>query len=54
MALFRCKQSGNTVEFTSEVDIASMKGMPHYEEVVVEEPKKEEKQTLTLPKKYKQ
>ena len=53
MAVFRCKASGNTVEFTSEVEIVSMRGMDHYEEVVavVEEPQKEEKQALTLPKK---
>jgi hypothetical protein len=55
MALFRCKASGNTIEFTNEVDIVSMRGMSHYEEVkAVEEPKKEEQNTtLTLPKKQK-
>lgn len=30
---FRCKQSGNCVSFTNEVDIEAMRKEPHYEEV---------------------
>lgn len=35
--IFRCKVSGNTVEFTQEHDIRDMLQHPQYE--VVEEPK---------------
>jgi hypothetical protein len=42
MALFKCLQTGNTVEFDNEWDIVQMKAHPDYEEVievtVVEEP----------------
>ena len=33
MAKFRCKRSGNIVEFTSDYDIQEMKKHPEYEEV---------------------
>jgi len=42
MALFKCLQTGNTVEFNLEWDIIQMKAHPDYEEVV-EEVKQEEK-----------
>lgn len=31
MAKFRCKQSNNIIEFTTQYDIDSMKGHPDYE-----------------------
>ena len=43
MAKFKCKTTGNIVEFTAEHDIAAMKKHQEYEEVVEtvqEEPKK--------------
>lgn len=40
MATFRCLQSGQTVTFTHQHDIDSMKGHQGY--VLVEEPPKEE------------
>lgn len=33
---FRCKETGNVVEFTSEHDIKTMQEHPQYEEVVEE------------------
>lgn len=33
MATFKCKQSGNTVSFIDENDIASMRKETHYEEI---------------------
>ena len=42
MATFRCKSTGNTVDFDLEWDIVQMKAHPDYEEVVAEE-KQEEK-----------
>lgn len=33
MATFRCKQSGNTLSFSDEGDIASMRKESHYEEI---------------------
>lgn len=33
MATFKCKQSGNTVSFSDEGDIASMRKETHYEEI---------------------
>ncbi len=33
MVTFRCKQSGNTVSFSAQEDIESMRKEPHYEEV---------------------
>lgn len=41
---WRCKESGNIVELPEE-ETETMRQMEHYEEV------KEEKKTLTLPKK---
>ena len=42
---FRCKQSGNVVEFFEEAQIEQMRREDHYEEVeeVVEKKKKEAK-----------
>lgn len=42
MALFKCLQTGNVVEFTLEWDIVQMKAHPDYAEIV-EEVKQEEK-----------
>ncbi len=42
MATFRCLQSGNTVTFTLQHDIDSMKGHPGY--VQVDEPAPEQAQ----------
>ena len=42
MALFKCMQTGNTVEFDLDHDIRTMRQHPEYEEVV-EEVKQEEK-----------
>lgn len=36
MATFRCKSTGNTVDFDLEWDIVQMKAHPDYEEVVEE------------------
>jgi hypothetical protein len=33
MALFKCKQTNNTVEFENEWDIVQMRSHPEYEEV---------------------
>ncbi len=33
---FRCKQSGNTVAFSNETDIESMRREPHYEEITAD------------------
>lgn len=41
MATYRCLQSGNTVTFTMQVDIDSMKGHPGY--VQIDEETQEEK-----------
>jgi hypothetical protein len=38
MAVFKCLQSGNTVTFTSQVDIDSMKGHSGYVRIDIEEP----------------
>lgn len=38
MATFKCLVSGNTVTFTSQVDIDSMKGHSGYERIDIEEP----------------
>jgi hypothetical protein len=40
MAKFKCNQSGNIFEFTSEHDIKTMRTHPGYTEVIQEEPKK--------------
>jgi hypothetical protein len=55
MALFRCNQSGNVVEFRQDYDIIEMRRHPEYTEVdtsaVVEVEKVDEtRQTLTLKK----
>ena len=55
MALFRCNQSGNVVEFRDDYDIKTMKNHPEYTEVdtsaAIEVVKVDEtKQTLTLKK----
>ena len=56
MATFRCKASGNTVSFDDEADIASMRKMEHYVEVLpaAEPSEPSEKKTLSLPKKAKE
>lgn len=55
MALFRCNQSGNVVEFRDDYDIKTMKNHPEYTEVdtsaVVEVERNDgTRQTLTLKK----
>lgn len=53
MALFKCNQTGNTVEFDLEHDIAAMRSHPDYEEVLAEvKPVVEtkEKKTVAKPK----
>ena len=55
MALFRCNQSGNVVEFRDDYDIKTMKTHPVYTEVdtsaVVEVERNDgTRQTLTLKK----
>jgi hypothetical protein len=55
MALFRCNQSGNVVEFRDDYDIKTMKTHPEYTEVdtsaVVEVERNDgTRQTLTLKK----
>ena len=55
MALFRCNQSGNVVEFRDDYDIKTMKKHPEYTEVdtsaVVEVERNDgTRQTLTLKK----
>jgi hypothetical protein len=55
MALFRCNQSGNVVEFRQDYDILEMRRHPEYTEVdtsaVVEVAKVDgTRQTLTLKK----
>ena len=44
MVTFRCKQSGNTVSFSAQEDIESMRKEEHYEEIKdgYEETRKEE------------
>ena len=43
MALFKCNQTGNTVEFDLEHDIRTMRQHPDYVEVVEEVKQEEEK-----------
>lgn len=51
MALFKCLQSGNTVEFVNEWDIAQIKAHPEYVEVIEEEkPVVVKKPTITKSK----
>ena len=55
MALFRCNQSGNVVEFRQDYDILEMRKHPEYTEVntsaVIEVAKVDgTRQTLTLKK----
>ena len=49
MVTFRCLVSGNTVTFTHQVDIDSMRGHPGY--VRLDEPEPEPLPTLDQPKK---
>jgi len=49
MVTFRCLQSGNTVTFTHQVDIDSMRGHPGYVRLDEAEPKP--LPTLNQPKK---
>lgn len=48
-ATFKCLTSGNTVTFTEQVDIDSMKDHPEYIRVTIEEPPKVE--PVATPKK---
>lgn len=53
MALFRCNQTGNVVEFRYDFDIVEMRRHPQYTEVITSskiEIKKEDgtRQTITL------
>jgi hypothetical protein len=51
MALFKCLQSGNTVEFVNEWDIAQIKAHPDYVEVIEEvKPVVVKKSTITTSK----
>lgn len=43
MALFKCLQTGNTVEFNLEWDIVQMKSHPDYVEIKEEVKQEEEK-----------
>jgi len=43
MATFRCRNTGNTVDFYLEWDVAQMRAHPDYEEVVEEVKQEEEK-----------
>ena len=43
MATFRCKQTGNTVDFDLDHDIVAMRSHPDYEEVIEEVKQEEEK-----------
>ena len=45
MALFKCNQTGNTVEFDLEHDLRAMRQHPDYTEVVEEVKVEEEKPT---------
>jgi hypothetical protein len=51
MALFKCKQTGNTVEFDLDHDIDAMRTHPDYEEVLEEvKPVVEIKEKKTVAK----
>lgn len=50
MALFKCKQTGNTVEFDLDHDITAMRSHPDYEEVIVEAPQEEKPVKKTVVK----
>lgn len=43
MATFRCRSTGNTVDFDLEWDIVQMRAHPDYEEVIEEVKQEEEK-----------
>ena len=43
MALFKCNQTGNTVEFDLDHDIVAMRSHPDYSEVIVEVKEEETK-----------
>ena len=45
MAKFRCKASGNIVEFTVQYDIDTMEGHDGYEEVFDDEDEQQEQDT---------
>ncbi len=49
MAKFRCNESGNVIEFSSDYDIKVMRANMEYTEVV-EEPKKEQYKPLETKK----
>jgi hypothetical protein len=51
MAKFKCKQSGNTVEFFQEHEIAEMRRHKEYTEVPPEAPKSTSSPTSTNSKK---
>ena len=48
MAIFKCKQTGNTVEFDTEHDVKAMRAHPDYDEVQPE-PVVEKKQPIKKP-----
>ena len=51
MAKFKCKQSGNFVEFHNEYDIEQIRNQDEYEEIVEEQEKSTPaKTTRTKPK----
>ena len=47
--LFRCNQTGNTIEVKGDAAIASMLSMPHYSKVEAKQPEAK-KETLKLKK----
>ena len=50
MATFKCRSTGNTVDFDLEWDIVQMRAHPDYEEVIQEEKKPEVKAKKTVVK----
>lgn len=50
MATFKCRSTGNTVDFDLEWDITQMRAHPDYEEVIQEEKKPEVKVKKTVAK----
>lgn len=52
MATFRCRSTGNTVDFDLEWDIVQMRAHPDYEEVIaeVQEEEKPAKKTAVKSK----
>jgi len=54
MAKFKCRQSGNIIEFVNDYDIATMKGHPEYDlldeqQQVVVEPEEEHQLPFSPP-----